>query len=352
MEFSGECLLCGYMVQVNPVAHLLRFGYWKDPGAANTYVVDGGAGRFVALLKCTVLSAFAFLFAPELIVITAGEMQSPRHNIPRAARRYFFRLIFFYIFGAIAIGVICPSNDSRLTSGGAGAGSSPFVVGIKNAGIPVLDSIVNAVVLTSAWSAGNSYLYMSTRSLYSLAVSGNAPSIFKACNRYGLPYYALIVTACFSALSYMAVSKGASVVFNWFVNLTNTSGFISWTCCCIIYFRFRKAMQVQGIEPHYKSKMQPWGARIGIFGFVFLILINGFTVFFPSQWSVSSFFTAYIGIPAFLVLYFGHRLLYRDDRWAWRPEDVDLHTGMEEVLNAEQEPKVRRGWKRIMYLVE
>lgn len=333
---------------------VLGFGYWKHPGAANTYVVHSNpdAGRFVALLKCTVLSAFAFLFAPELIVVTAGEMQSPRQNIPKAARRYFYRLVFFYIFAAIAIGVMCPSDDSRLTNGGAGAGSSPFVVGIKNAGIPVLDSIVNAVILTSAWSAGNSYLYMSTRSLYSLAVAGNAPSIFKACNRYGLPYMALIASAFFTPLSYMAVSKGASEVFNWFVNITNTSGFISWTCCCIIYFRFRKATQVQGVTPPYKSIMQPWGARIGIFGFVFLILINGFTVFWPSQWSVSSFFTAYVGIPAFLVLYFGHRFIFRHDRWAWRPEDVDLHTGLQEVLDAEQETVKRRGWKKIMYLVE
>ncbi|KAF2095970.1 hypothetical protein NA57DRAFT_78743 [Rhizodiscina lignyota] len=304
----------------------MEFHYWKHPGAANTYIVGAGTGRFVTLLKCTVLSAFAFLFAPELIVVTAGEIQSPRQNILKAARRYFYRLIFFYIFGAIAIGVICPSSDARLTSGGAGAGSLPFVIGIKNAGIPILDSIVNAVILTSAWSAGNSYLYMSTRSLYSLAVSGNAPSIFKACNRYGLPYMALIASSCFAALSYMAVSKGALVVFNWFVNLTNTSGFISWTCCCIIYFRFRKAMQKQGITPPYRSNMQPWGARIGIFGFDFLILINGFTVFFPQEWSVSGFFTAYIGIPAFLILYFGHRLVFRHD-------PLGMETGRRGLVN-------------------
>src|SRR5204862_6860250 len=136
-----------------------------------------------------------FLFAPELIVTTAGEMECPRYNIPRASRRYFYRLLCFYILGALAIGVICPSNSSMLTNGGADAASSPFVVGIKNAGIPVLDSIVNAVILTSAWSSGNSYLYMSSRSLYSLAVAGNAPSIFKTCNRYGLPYAAVIASA-------------------------------------------------------------------------------------------------------------------------------------------------------------
>ncbi|WEW58090.1 hypothetical protein PRK78_003557 [Emydomyces testavorans] len=336
-----------------PSHRRLGFHYWKDPGAANEYIVKGNAGRFAALLQCVVLSAFAFLFAPELIIQTAGEMQSPRYNIPRASRRYFYRLFFFYILGSIAIGVICPSNNSALTHGGAGAGSSPFVVGIKNAGIPVFDSVINAVILTSAWSSGNSYLYMSSRALYSLAVSGNAPSIFKSCNRYGLPYYALMASACFSGLSYLAVAKGSSQVFNWFVSLTNTSGFISWTCCCIIYFRFRKATEVQGVTRPYQSHLQPYGAYIGICGFIFLILINGFQVFFPQKWTVAGFFTSYIGIPAFLILYFGHRIVYRHDPWMWRSEDIDLVTGLEEILAAEEPPKRRTGWvKYVTFLWE
>jgi amino acid transporter len=63
-------------------------------------------------------------------------MQSPRRNLPTAARRYIYRLLFFYVGSVLAIGVICPSNDPIITSGGSGAGSSPFVAGIKNAGIP------------------------------------------------------------------------------------------------------------------------------------------------------------------------------------------------------------------------
>lgn len=131
------------------------------------------------------------------------------------------------------------------------------------------------------------------------------------------------------------------MVFNWFVNLTNTSGFISWICCSIIYLRFRKACKVQGItnaELPYTSIMQPWGSYAAIVGFIVLTLINGFSVFWPENWSVSSFLTAYVGIPVFLIIYFGHRLYARSDPWAHPPELVDMHTGMEEVL-AEEEPK-------------
>jgi amino acid transporter len=39
----------------------LGFRYWKNPGAANTYLEEGNAGRFVALLSTMVLSAVSML---------------------------------------------------------------------------------------------------------------------------------------------------------------------------------------------------------------------------------------------------------------------------------------------------
>lgn len=334
---------------------ILGFHYWDVPGAFNVFIVKSNtdAGRFVGVVYCIVSSAIAFIFAPELVIITGGEMESPRRNIPRAAYRYIYRLVFFYILSILAISVICPSNSSALVSGASGAKASPFVVAIVNAGIPILSSIVNAAILTSAWSSGNSFLFMSSRSLYSLAVSGNAPRIFKTCNRWGVPYLAVAASSLLSLLAYLSVGSSSSAVFTWLINFTNTSGFISWICCSIVFFRFRKAARVQGIEVPYRAKIQPFGAWFGLFGSSLLCLINGFTVFFPSQWSVSGFFTAYIGIPAFLVLYLGHRIVYWKDPWAWKPEDVDMQTGLHEVLAAERPPKVRdTWWKKMMVIIE
>lgn len=71
---------------------ILGFHNWKDPGATNTYLREGGTGTFIAFWKVIVLSAFPFTFAPELLVVTGGEMKSPRRNLPKAAKRYFYRL--------------------------------------------------------------------------------------------------------------------------------------------------------------------------------------------------------------------------------------------------------------------
>ncbi|KAF5635518.1 amino acid transporter AAT family [Fusarium sp. NRRL 25303] len=155
-----------------PDRDALYFRYWKDPGPVNTHIVEGDAGRLVALLQSFVLASFAFVLAPEQLIVTAGEMQSPRYNLPRAARRYIWRLIVLFMPSVLGIGVVCASNDPRLTA--PGTARSPFIIAIKNAGIPVLDSIVNALILLSAITAANAFLYSASRNLYSLAKAGNS----------------------------------------------------------------------------------------------------------------------------------------------------------------------------------
>jgi amino acid transporter len=73
------------------------------------------------------------------------------------------------------------------------------------------------------------------------------------------------------------------------------------------------------------------------------MLLNGFSVFFPGQWSAASFLTAYIGIPIFLTLYFGHRLWHKQDSWVKAPSDVDLHSGLDEILVFEDMNGVEMG---------
>ncbi|KAF4490358.1 AAT family amino acid transporter [Fusarium agapanthi] len=142
----------------------LYFRYWKDPGPVSAYIVEGDAGRLVALLQSFFLASFAFVLAPDQLIVTAGEMQSPRYNLPRAARRYIWRLVVLFMPSILGIGVVCASNDPRLTA--PGTARSPFIIAIKNAGIPVLDSIVNALILLSAITAANAFLYSASRNLY------------------------------------------------------------------------------------------------------------------------------------------------------------------------------------------
>ena len=232
-----------------------------------------------------VLSAFPFTFAPELLVVTAGEMQNPRRNLPVAAKRYFSRLVIFYLGSVLAIGLVCSSADPALITGGAGAKASAFVIGIQNAKIKVLPSIINGFIIISAWSSGNSFLYISSRSLYSLAVAGNAPIIFKRCAKRGVPYMAIGASSLFMPLAYLNCSSNSSQVFGWFVNLTNTSGFISWICCCIVYLRFTRHVSSRASRTYRTILLcNRMGAWIALVGFTILTLSNGFDVFLLTRW--------------------------------------------------------------------
>lgn len=211
----------------------LGFRYWKNPpGAFKSYAAPGNTGKFLAFWTALIRSGFAFVLSPELVTIAAGETEAPRRNIPKAGRRFIYRLIVFYILGTLVISVIVSSDDPDLlkavSSGKTNAGASPFVLGIQRAGIPVLNHIINGVILTSAWSAGNSFLFAGSRSLYSLAITNQAPKIFRTCNKHGVPYVAVLFTAALACLVYLSVSAGSASVFTWFLNLTTISGFIAW----------------------------------------------------------------------------------------------------------------------------
>lgn len=320
------------MLGGGPSHERLGFRYWNDPGAVRSYIVGGNGGRLTAFLSVLVFSGNAFCFGAELLVFTAGEMQNPRESLPLASRRYFVRLVVFYVLGTLAIGVICPYDAQGLTTGSGNANASPFVIAVKNAGISILPSIINIAILTSAWSAGNSCLYMSSRALYSLAIAGNAPEIFMRCNRYGLPVYAVLASSCFAPLAYFICGSQAGVVFNWLVSLTNTAGILSWIMCCIIFFRFRQACDVQAVSVPYRSKIQPHASWICLFSFIFLLLANGFTLFFPGRFTASGFLTAYFGIVVFVFIYLGHRFTCgRNEPWIYDSTEVDLTTGVAEV---------------------
>ncbi|KAF2144336.1 uncharacterized protein K452DRAFT_223312 [Aplosporella prunicola CBS 121167] len=331
-----------------PTHDRLGFRYWIEPGPVNEYLVSGDTGRLSAFVGTVCFSVYAFAFAPELLVVTGGEMESPRQNLPIAGRRYFYRLITFYILGALAIGMIVPSNNPKLLGAGSSASASPWAIAAKSAGIKGLDSVINAVILLSAWSAGNSYLYLASRTLYSLALTGNAPATFARCTKSGVPYNALATSASLSLLSYLNLSSTGSTVFNWFVNLINTGGFQSWICVGIVYIRFRKAANVQKIvDIPFRSCFQPYMAYVTTFMFSLLLLLNGFKNFVGDQWDTSSFMTSYIGIPIFFALYFGHKFTVgRKDPWVLSPHEVDLFSGLQEILEKEASPKPRKSWKQ------
>ncbi|CUM66583.1 uncharacterized protein PRCAT00004252001 [Priceomyces carsonii] len=326
----------------------LGFRYWKNGGAFKQHLVSGGTGRFLGVWTAIIKSGFAFICAPELVSLTGGECEKPRRNLPKACDRFVYRLIFFYIFGTLVIGVICNSNSPRLMSASSDASASPFVIGIQNAGIPALNHIINAAILTSAASSGNSFLYSASRCLYALALNDSAPRIFKRVNRAGVPYYCVLISWAIACLSYLNCSSSSSDVFTWFSNICTISGFISWIAVSIAYLRWRKAIKYNNLEDRvtYRTPFQPYGTYF-VIGFIGLLtLTNGYAVFF--SFTAGDFLGAYITFPIVFFLYCGHKIFIylrtKKLKWVNPIEEIDLITGLdlieeEDRLTPERVPK-------------
>ncbi|KAI5477843.1 Dicarboxylic amino acid permease [Pseudohyphozyma bogoriensis] len=142
-----------------PTHEVIGFRNWKAPsGPFQQYLgIEGAWGRFLGFWAVLVQAAFSFQ-GTEIAAITAGEAIDPRRTLPKSIKRVYLRILLFYILGTFVIGLLVNATDSRLNLSSGTAVSSPFVIAIQDAGIKILPGIVNAAILSSAWSAASSNL--------------------------------------------------------------------------------------------------------------------------------------------------------------------------------------------------
>ncbi|KAJ7873272.1 amino acid permease/ SLC12A domain-containing protein [Mycena olivaceomarginata] len=341
----------------------IGFRYWKNPGPFVQYNdIPGVKGRFLGWWAVMTQAAFSYMCilfirpytfdsdmefsGTEIVAIAAGEAKNPRRNLPKAIKRVYIRILLFYIGGVIIIGLLVPSNDKGLNLGSGTAASSPFVIAIQrgsmvkaalSSGIKALPSIINACLLTSAWSAGSSDLYTSSRALYGLAASGNAPRIFLKTLSNGLPIFALAFCASFALFACMGVTSGSSKVF----------GLMTWSGICLTYLRFYAGMKAQGYDRKllpFASPLQPFAAWYAMFFCVIICLLgftdanhpkfSGWSVFLKGNWDTATFVTNYLPFMLFPVIYACAKYYYwRNGKgFAWkRPEDLDFVTDIAEI---------------------
>ncbi|KAF4552525.1 Amino acid permease-like protein 25 [Elsinoe fawcettii] len=319
----------------------LGFDTWKSPGAfvASSLVPNNPAlGKFVSLWSVMITAGFSYQ-GTELVGIAAGECANPRKTVPAAIKKTFYRIIFFYVLTVFFIGLLIPSDNERLTSSGNDASASPFVIAADLAGVRVLPSIINAVLICVVLSAANSNVYSGSRILVGLAEERAAPAWFKLTTKSGVPWVAVLFTAAFGLLGFMNESASGGEVFSWLLSITGVAGFISWTCIGISHIAFMRACKAQGVERSslpYTTWGQPFFSWYGVVFNILIILTQGFEVFV--SWSTSDFFVYYISLILFVVLYVGHKAVYRKP--FVKAAEADLDSGRREIDEMVWEEKV------------
>lgn len=210
------------MLGGNPLHDRFGFRYWREPGSFAELYKTGSLGRFLGFLQCVIQASFT-VAGPDYVSMAAGEAENPRVVMPRAYNKVFGRLMAFFVLGSLCVGINVPFNDQELSDafekGLPGAAASPYVVAMNRLKIRILPDIVNAMVLSAAFSAGNSYVYCASRSLFGLALENKAPRILTRCTRNGVPIYCVGIVLLISLLSFLQVSNGSAKVLSWFVSL-------------------------------------------------------------------------------------------------------------------------------------
>ena len=317
----------------------IGFRYWRHPGPFVQYMHIGGSlGRFLGFWTTFDNALYAYS-SIESITVAAAETRNPRHAIPMAAKRIFVRILVFYALSIFMVGLVVSSDNKKLLSGSGTGAESPFVIAAHDAGIKAVPSIINAVILTSAWSSGNSGMLGGSRTIYGMAMHGHAPKIFTRVNRLGVPYVAVALFGLFIPLGYMTVSNSASTVFTWLQDIVSISTLVNWVCICIVYLRFYYGCKKQGINRHeelpWASPFQPYATWSTLFMLVILFFTGGWSTFVHHNWDTETFVSSYINLPIIVILYFGYKLVMKTkiiplDEIQIRPyiEDYRLHPEM------------------------
>ncbi|ORY88987.1 amino acid permease/ SLC12A domain-containing protein [Leucosporidium creatinivorum] len=342
-------IIAGLVVDVggNPAKDYIGGRNWAIP--MREYLVSGGTGRFLGFWSTLTNAAFA-LGNIQIATSAASEVQNPRVNVPKAMRRVFWRLFFFYIMSLLMVGLILPADDPRIGTASGTAGS-PFVLAFSSVGIKVLPSIINAVVITSAFSSGNGVLFLASRTLLGLSAQNKAPKIFLRTNRFGCPYVAVGFCSLLMPLAYLVLGNSTSnQVFNWLVNIIAVSGLMMWCAICVGYLRFYYGLRARGIsrdELPYKSPFQPYAAWFaGIVCFL-VVFFSGFSVFFPGNFSAANFLSNYISVFIFIAIYIVTSCI---SGWKFKSYDEmdfsEMDAIREERAWNEANPKLKMSWYR------
>uniref|UniRef100_A0A093UQG6 Dicarboxylic amino acid permease n=1 Tax=Talaromyces marneffei PM1 TaxID=1077442 RepID=A0A093UQG6_TALMA len=311
----------------------LGFQYWNAPGPFVEYIAEGSWGQFLGFWA--VMSNAVYSFAGvESLAMAAAETKNPRHNIPKACKRVFARITIFYVLAILIVGMLVSSDDERLSNDSGTAAQSPFVIAASDAGIKAIPSIVNAVVLTSAWSSSNQAILAGTRTLYGLAVKGHAPKFFLWTTPYGIPYMCVAAQIAFSFLGYICWCFGLldyHLVEPHTPDSSPENTGLSPPCLTM----------AQLMDTSQLTLFLAYGSWFALVSCVIILLTGGFTVFTSGNWDPSSFVSSYLDIPLVLVAFGVYKFLRRTKYVSLR--DIPIAQALEEARNDPENVPIVKG---------
>ncbi len=268
----------------------------KAIGFSN-FVNDGGA--FPNGLKAILVSMLSAIFAfggSDLIATAAGESKNPGIEMPKAIRGFVINITLCYVVCVVLIGCVLPWRQANLAG-------SPFAYMFKSAGIGSATLLVNIIVVTSALSSANGFLYASMRTLWSLGKHGQAPKILAKTNKQKVPIYSLIISMIFATFAIVSSFIAADTVYLFLISLLASIDVFIYSIDCICQMRFRKRYIAAGNKVEdlkYKTPFYPVTPIVALI--MYFVIVIAMIIDPTERLAIFS------GFPMILILYVGYKL--------------------------------------------
>jgi len=210
---------------------------------------------FAGFLAGFQIAIFAFQ-GLELVGTAAAETENPEVNLPKAINSIPIRVALFYLGALFVIMTVMPWTK-------ASPSISPFVAMFSLSGLLVAAHVVNFVVITSAASSANSGIYSSSRMMFNLAVSKQAPSVLTKLNKRKVPLNALFFscTFLFSSVVLLYAGEGIIAAFTFMTTISATLFIWIWSMIVISYLCYLKKFP----EKHHNSKYKLPGGKFSAY---------------------------------------------------------------------------------------
>lgn len=245
------------------------------------------------------------------------------------------------------VGVLVPYNDDLLLNGSSStdANASPFVIAVRNAGINVVPSIMNVVILIAVLSVGNSSIYGSSRTIAALADRGQAPQILGYIDRSGRPLVAILFSSAFGFLCYIVAAgeSARNAAFNWMLAISGLAVIFTWASICACHIVFRAAWKRQGHsldELAFTSQAGVIGSWIGLSLNILILVAQFWTGFAPVGYAdmtaselVMNFFEAYLAFPVIILFFVSYKIVKKTK--FRKISEIDVDSGRRDVNLAE-----------------
>jgi GABA permease len=279
------------------IAASFAFG-WTAPRGASF----GNLGNFggftphgwIAVLAAAPIVFFAMTGA-EITTVAAAESAQPERAIAKMTSAVIWRILIFYVVSIFLIVAVVPWNTVR-------SGESPFTLALNAMHVPAAGMIMSVIILTAVLSCLNSAFYVSSRVLFILAASGDAPQSFVKLNARRVPVVSVLIGAAAGFLGIIAATEAPQSVFDFLVSSSGALMVFVYMTIAFSQITLRRRRERNGeAKPAINMWLFPYLSFGAIAGMAAVLIAMAFT---PAQQRDFKFscLTLLIAVGAYLIV--------------------------------------------------